>query len=76
MHLYFLAIYISFSALLYIIIEFKLRKQEAMKEYTYKEHMARIESGIRRLEDDYQRSLVRFEAILEELKSKNQSTGK
>jgi hypothetical protein len=72
----FLAIYITVSLFLYVIIDFKLRKYESLSHNKCDEKFARVESGMRRLEDDYKRSICCFENMIEEIKTRNSSTDK
>lgn len=70
MELLFMAIYVTFSLFLYVIIDFKLKKKEMLSDDKYKDRLSIIESGLRRLEDDHKRSLSRIESELNEIKNK------
>ncbi len=76
MEVAFLAIYIAVSLFLYVIMDFRLKRFEMESHNNCCDRFNRAESGIRRLEEDYQKVIVRLEAEKDILKSKISSTDK
>jgi len=77
MELVFMAIYVTFSLFLYVIIDFKLKKKEILADEKYKDRLDILESGLNtlqydlmRLGDDHKRSFMRIESELHYIKNK------